>query len=342
MNAVLSIYEGLKSRMEGQLSDAVLKEKAEIAEEIFRLKKEKNAVILVHNYIDPVLFHAAADITGDSLDLSRRACGVSADIILVCGVSFMAETVKLLNPGKKVLCPVEHAGCSLAESVTSEDVRAARKKFPDAAIAAYINTYADVKAEIDICCTSGNAERVLRSLEPARVVFLPDENLASNVAASLDKSFGSFDAGGGGKEPEVIIWDGRCEVHERFTPGDVEAVRRAHPEALILAHPECPPAVAEAADFTGGTAAMIRRIEESGAEEFCLFTESAMEKNIALDGSTKTFIEAPSFRCPHMEKISLENTLLALREERYEIGIPRGIRDRAAESVRRMLAVSEG
>ncbi|HAK44560.1 MAG TPA: quinolinate synthase NadA [Spirochaeta sp.] len=328
MIAAVSIYDRLRSCITDDISDQQLKEKAETAEEIIRLKREKNALILVHNYIDPLLFHSVADITGDSLELSRKAADADNDIIVVCGVSFMAETAKLLNPEKKVLLPVEEAGCSLAESISPEDVRKLKRKHPGVPVAAYINTYAELKAEIDICCTSGNVAQILSSLPNEQIIFLPDQHLTTNVAGML----------GAGRE--LIGWNGSCEVHERFTRTQVEDIRRNHPDAVILAHPESPQEVIDAVDFAGGTSAMINYIQESDAQEFCLFSEAAMEKNIVLNDPQKRFIPVPYIRCPHMEKITLENTLMALREERYEIEIPEDIRESAAESVRYMLRIS--
>ena len=326
MITAVSIYDRIKASCGDRYPESVLWEKAGIAEEILRLKREKNAVILTHFYIDQLLFHSVSDITGDSLELSRRASESSADIILVCGVSFMAETAKLLNPDKKVLCPVEHAGCSLAGSITAEDVRELKKLNPGVPVAAYINTYADLKAEIDICVTSGNAERIIGSMKNEKIIFLPDEFLAANIGKTTRRT-GS----------EMIGWKGRCEVHERFTSRDIQRIREDHPGARILAHPECSPEVIELVDFSGGTSGMIDYIRGSSADEFCLLTEAAMVDNIRPRFRYKRFIPAPVYRCPHMEKITLENTLAALREERYEVEIPYDIRRRAAVSVARML-----
>jgi quinolinate synthase len=232
MITAASLYDRLKSTIAEELSDQQFRLKAEIAEEIIRLKQEKNVLILAHNYVDPALFHTVPDITGDSLELSRKASETNSDIILVCGVSFMAETAKLLNPDKKVLIPVLDAGCSLAESVTADDVRKLKQSYPGVSVAAYINTYADLKAEIDICVTSGNAEQVLRSLPDEKVIFLPDEYLAANIAKTVDK--------------EIISWKGRCEVHEKFSLSQLQQIRSKHPEAVILAHPECPPELVSA------------------------------------------------------------------------------------------------
>ncbi len=334
-----AIHGRLKTILGEELPAGLLREKAEIAEEILRVKREKNALLLVHNYIDPLIFHSVADITGDSLELSRRAVSAENDMLIVCGVSFMAETAKLLNPDKKVLIPVTDAGCSLAESITAEDVRALKRKYPDAAVAAYINTYAEVKAEIDICCTSGNAENVLEILDKDQILFLPDEYLMANISRTLNKN----NAGSNnGTRREIIGWKGRCEVHERFSLSDIDKIRSDYPGAVILAHPECPPDVADAADYVGSTSAMIKHMQSSSAEEFCLFSEAAMEKNIILNDSRKKFIPAPQFRCPHMEKLTLENILLALREEQYEVEIPEDLRESASESVKRMLQVSGG
>lgn len=334
MLTAISLYDRLKTRLGEESPDGIIREKAEIAEEILRLKREKNALILVHNYIDPALFHTIPDITGDSLELSRRASETDSDIILVCGVSFMAETAKLLNPEKKVLLPVAAAGCSLAESITVEDIRALKSRHPGAPVVTYINTYAEVKAETDICCTSGNAAEVLRSLNHHKIIFLPDEFLGANIAQATGKEI-IFPGQKG--EGQLLGWRGRCEVHEKFSLSQVERIRRDHPAAVILAHPECPPEVINAVDFSGGTTALIDHIQKSDAREFCLLSEAAMEKNILLEDSRKRFIPIPPLRCPHMEKITLENTLEALRQERYEVEVPEEIRGGAAEAVRRML-----
>ncbi len=334
MNTAALIYDRFKRVLGEDTPDCVLREKAGIAQEIIRLKKEKNAVILVHNYIDPLIFHSVSDITGDSLELSKKAAKTDSDIILVCGVSFMGQTAKLLNPEKKVLLPVKEAGCSLAESITADDIRNLKERYPGVPVVTYINTYAETKAQTDICCTSGNAEAILRSIDSDKVIFLPDEYLGRNMARIMGKKLilPHLEEKG-----EVIGWNGRCEVHKLFCPDHVKTIRKNHPDAIILAHPECPPQVVKAVDFTGGTKAMIDFIQNSNAQKFCLLTEKAMEKNIVLNDHRKEFIPVPSMRCPHMEKITLENILEALHREKYEIVIPGEVRAKAAQAVQRMI-----
>ncbi len=262
---VAATLAAMKAKLEGIVPEVELRIKAELVYKINRLKVERNAVILGHNYMEPALYHTVADFTGDSLELSRRAAETDKDIIVFCGVRFMGETAKILNPSKTVLVPSPKAGCSLAESITAEDVRRLRELYPGVPVVSYVNTYADVKAESDICCTSGNAVAVVESLNSDTVIFLPDEYLASNVARETGLKI-IFPI----KNPKVlhkrsaelhytiIGWKGRCEVHEKFTVEDIEMVRRQFPNVLILAHPECSPEVVAAADFSGSTAAMIR------------------------------------------------------------------------------------
>jgi len=328
------LYHILKDRLKESLSDQEFREKAEGAWEIQRLKKETGAVILGHNYIDPVLFHTVADITGDSLELSRKAAVVKESLIVVCGVSFMAETVKLLNPEKKVLLPVKEAGCSLADSITPADLRKLKRQYPGVPVVTYINTTAAVKAETDICCTSGNAAETVKSLNSPRVLFLPDRFLGANVAAETGKTWGYADEA---TEASLILWRGRCEVHEQFTPGQVNRLRRDNPGAEILAHPECPPGVVEAADFSGGTGDLARRIRESPSREFCLLTEAAFERNINLGGQEKRFVPLSQPRCPYMAKVTLENTIQALRCLRWEVSMDEETRKQASPAVKKML-----
>ena len=243
--AVEEMYEKMKAKLEGIVPDFELRAKAELADRIMTLKKEKNAVILAHNYMEPALFHSVPDFVGDSLQLSRDAAASDADVIVFCGVRFMAETAKILNPSKMVLCPGKVAGCSLAESITAEDVRNLKKQFPGVPVVTYINTYADVKAETDICCTSGNAKKVVESLGTDQVIFLPDEFLAANVARETGlkiiyptkNPLAKFDE----LDYQMIGWQGRCEVHERFTVEDITNARKQFPDVVVLTHPGCPP-----------------------------------------------------------------------------------------------------
>lgn len=338
-----ALYEQMKEKLGRVLPDAEIRLKAGVALEILEWKKRRNAVLLAHNYMEPALFHTVPDFRGDSLDLSRRAATVPQDVIVFCGVRFMAETAKILSPSKTVLLPAERAGCSLAESITAEDVRNLRLQFPGVPVVTYVNTYADVKAETDICCTSSNAKAVVESLHSETVIFLPDEYLARNVARETGKHiiFPSRTPvrADGLLDVQLIGWHGRCEVHERFTVEDIENARRQFPDVLVLAHPECSPEVTAAADFSGSTNAMIRFVEERGAMRYLVLTECAMGDNIAAAHPDKEMVRMCSIRCPHMNEITLQDTLDALRLNRYQIEVPEPIRIRALRSVERMLAI---
>ena len=334
----------MKALLADTVPDFELRLKSEIAAEINRLKLEKNAVILGHNYMEPALFYSIPDFSGDSLDLSRKAAQTDKDIIVFCGVRFMAETAKILNPTKKVLIPSQKAGCSLAASITAADVRNLKEQFPGVPVVTYINTYADVKAESDICCTSSNAVAVVESLKTDTVIFIPDEYLASNVARETGKRIifptrelrAKF---AGELEYQMIGWPGRCEVHEKFTVEDIQNVRKQFPDVLILAHPECSPAVVEASDFSGSTNAIIKYVKQTNAPRYLVLTECSMGDNIAAAQPDKQMLRLCSVRCPHMNEITLEDTLEALRREQYEILIDEEIRQRALKSVERMLAI---
>jgi quinolinate synthase len=337
------LYTELHERLARVVPEFELRHKAELAAEINRLKRERNAVILGHNYMEPALFHSVPDITGDSLELCRQAARTDKDPIVFCGVRFMAETAKILNPDKLVLLPAAKAGCSLAASITAEDVRALKRRFPGVPVVVYVNTYADVKAEADYCCTSGNAARVVESLGSDTVIFLPDEYLARNVAKETGKHivFPSRLRAGDrqGVDYQMIGWHGRCEVHDKFTVEDVQNVRKQFPDVVILAHPECSPEVVDAADFSASTAKMIRFVEESNAPQYLLLTECSMGDNVAAANPDKEMLRLCSVRCPHMNEITLEDTLAALRYDRYPIEVPEEIRVRAERSIRRMLEI---
>jgi len=338
------MYRELKARLRDVVPDFELRAKAELAVAINRLKAEKNALVLGHNYMEPALYASIPDFTGDSLELCRKAAQTDRDIIVFCGVRFMAETAKILNPTKKVLLPSLEAGCSLAASITAADVRELRARFPGVPVVTYVNTYADVKAESDICCTSSNARAVVESLGTDTVIFLPDEFLARNVARETGKRI-IFPTLGGARESadlldvQMIGWRGRCEVHEQFTPDDVRSVRKQFPDVRVLAHPECSPEVVAEADFSGSTTAMIRYVERTNAPRFLLLTECAMGDNIMAANPGKEMLRLCSVRCPHMNRITLEDTLESLRQERYEIDVPEEVRLRAARAVERMIAV---
>ena len=293
-------------------------------EAIWRLKRERNAVILAHNYQTPEIFHGVADIVGDSLALAREAMTVDADVIVLAGVYFMAETAKLLNPAKTVLIPDTGAGCSLAESITPADVRLMRQAHPGVPVIAYVNTSAAVKAEVDICCTSGNARKVVESLGVPKVIMLPDQYLAKNVAAET--------------KVEIIAWTGQCEVHERFTAADVRELRAGYPGVTVLVHPECPPDVVAEADFAGSTAAMADYVGEKRPARVVLLTECSMSDNVAVKYPDLDFVR-PCNLCPHMKKITLANIRAALEQNCHEVTIGPDVAARARASVERMLAL---
>jgi quinolinate synthase len=293
-------------------------------EAILRLKREKNAVILAHNYQTPEIFHGVADIVGDSLALARKAVDVEADVIVLAGVHFMAETAKLLNPEKTVLIPDMGAGCSLADSITPEDIALLRAAHPGVPVVTYVNTSAAVKAASDICCTSGNAKQVVESLGVERVLMLPDEYLAQNVARETDV--------------ELIAWKGHCEVHELFTPQDIRSMREAYPGVTVLAHPECPPEVVAEADFSGSTAVMSDFVGDKKPARVLLLTECSMSDNVAVHHPDVEFVR-PCNLCPHMKKISLSNIRAALETGQHEVTIDPAVADDARRAVERMLAV---
>jgi quinolinate synthase len=343
----LKLYEELKGKLADVVPDFELRYKAELAEEILRLKEERNAVILGHNYMEPALFYSVPDFTGDSLALCRRAAETDRERIVFCGVRFMAETAKILNPNKTVLLPAEEAGCSLAASITGEDVRRLRVRYPGVPVVTYINTYVDVKAESDYCCTSGNAAKVVEATGSDVVIFLPDEYLARNVARETGRRIvvpgvdGRDDVvvDGGDTTKTMIGWPGRCEVHEKFTVDDIDNARKQFPDVLILAHPECSPEVVEASDFSGSTAAMIAKVRSSDAARYLLMTECSMGDNIAAENPEKEMLRLCSTRCPHMNRITLEDTLEALKQDRYRVDVPEPLRSRAARSIERMMAI---
>jgi quinolinate synthase len=338
-----NFYQDLYEKLKTVVPEPEIMIKAEIAWEINKLKAEKNAVILGHNYMEAALFHSIPDHVGDSLGLSRIAAQTDKDIIVFCGVKFMAETAKILNPEKTVLLPAKKAGCSLAESITAQDVRDLRAKFPGVPVVTYVNTYADVKAESDICCTSGNAKAVVESFNSDTIIFLPDEYLAGNVARETGKHI-IFPT----RKPvaddtlldaQMIGWHGRCEVHEQFTVKDIEDIRAQYPDVAILAHPECSPEVVAASDYADSTQAMIRYVEESNAPQYLLLTECAMGDNIAAQNPDKEMLRLCRVRCPHMNEITLEDTLDSLQNNRYVIEVPEDIRIRAAKAVQRMIEI---
>jgi quinolinate synthase len=291
---------------------------------ILALKRTRNAVILAHNYQTPEIFHCVADLVGDSLALAREATRVDADVVVLAGVHFMAETAKLLNPGKTVLIPDTAAGCSLASSITPADVRLLRQRYPGVPVVTYVNTSAAVKAESDICCTSGNAKKIVESLRVDRVIMLPDEFLAQNVAAET--------------AVEIIAWAGHCEVHERFTGTEIRLLREQYPGIVVLAHPECPPEVVAEADFAGSTAAMSEYVETKKPARVVMVTECSMSDNVAVGHPEIEFVR-PCNLCPHMKRITLSNIRRALETMTHEVTIDPRVAMGARRAVERMLAV---
>ncbi len=295
---------------------------------ILRLKKEKNAVILAHNYMTPDIYHLVGDFRGDSLQLAREASAVDARIIVQAGVHFMAETSKILAPQKTVLIPDMKAGCSLAASITGADVRLIKQKFPDYPVVTYVNCTAEVKAECHITCTSSNAAQVVEAIAAQwntdTVIMVPDQYLAKNVAAQTGV--------------RVLTWPGACEVHELFTAEDVAALREAHPGVIILAHPECPPEVVRVSDFAGSTSAISRYVQDNAPAKVVLLTECSMSDNVATENPTVEFVR-PCNLCPHMKRITLENIYDCLMTGQYEVKIPEDIRVRAKAALDAMLAL---
>jgi len=292
-------------------------------EAILALKRQRNAVILAHNYQTPEIFHCVADIVGDSLALAREAAKTDAAVIVLAGVHFMAETAKLLNPEKTVLIPDPEAGCSLAASITADDVRLLRQRYPGVPVVSYVNTSAAVKAESDICCTSGNARKIIEGLGVPEVIMLPDEYLAQNVAAETGV--------------KIITWAGHCEVHERFSAVEIRALRERHPGVVVLAHPECPPEVVAEADFAGSTAAMIDYVGQRRPGRVVLVTECSMSDNVAVQYPDVEFVR-PCNLCPHMKRITLPKIRRALETMHHPVTIDPALAARARRAVERMLA----
>jgi len=294
---------------------------------INEVKAKLNAVILAHNYQTPEIFHGVADITGDSLALATQAAKTDADVIVLCGVHFMAETAKLLSPRKTVLIPDLEAGCSLASSITAADVRLLRERYPGVPVVTYVNTSAAVKAESDICCTSANAVEVVESLGVDRVIFLPDEFLGRYVASQTNV--------------EIILWKGHCEVHERFTADDVRDYKKQFSDIEVLAHPECPPEVLAEVDFVGSTAGMIKHLNGSNSKRVVMITECSMSDNVSVEFPNIQFIR-PCNLCPHMKRITLPKILRSLRTMEHKIEIDPMVAERARWAVERMVAIGRG
>ena len=291
---------------------------------INKLKKEKNAVILAHNYQTPEIYHGIADFSADSLALAVEASKTSADIIVMAGVHFMAETAKLMSPNKKVLLPDMKAGCSLSSSVTGKDVRLLKEKYPGVPVVSYVNTSADVKAETDVCCTSANAVKIVKSLGVKKVIFLPDDFLAKYVASQTDV--------------EIISWKGTCEVHEQFNDEEINEIRKNNPGIKIIAHPECPPDVIKASDFAGSTSGMIKYVKDNQPEKVMMVTECSMSDNVQIDNPNVEFIR-PCNLCPHMKKITLPKILDCLKNETNELVMDQEMIAKARKSVERMTEI---
>jgi quinolinate synthase len=292
--------------------------------EINELKKEKGVTILAHNYQTPEIFYGVADIVGDSLALAIEGAKVKTDKILMCGVHFMAETAKIMSPEKKVILPNMGAGCSLAESITAEDVRQLKKQYPGIPVVTYVNTSADVKAETDICCTSANAVKIVESLNMDKVIFLPDEYLAKYVANKT--------------KVEIISWKGKCEVHEKFSEKEINELRKQYPDLQVISHPECPPDVIKASDFTGSTGSMINFVKNTKAKDVFLVTECSMSDNVQVENPNINFVK-PCNLCPHMKKITLQGILSSIKNENNLIEIDQEIISKARKAIERMIAV---
>jgi quinolinate synthase len=321
--AMAPIYE----RMERAVPAVEWAVHAPYVAEILRLKEARNAVILAHNYQSPVIFHGIADYQGDSLGLAQFGARTEAEVIVMCGVHFMAETAAILSPEKTVLIPDLKAGCSLAESISGADIRLLKERHPGVPVVTYVNTSADVKAESDICCTSANAVEVVESLGVEKVIFLPDEYLGHWVASQTDV--------------QLILWKGHCEVHERFTGEEIRNYRKQDPGIYVLAHPECPQDVLAEADFVGSTSAMIQGVEASGASRVVMITECSMSDNVSVNFPEVDFVR-PCNLCPHMQRITLPKVLRSLQTLEHQVMVDAETSERARRAVERMLEVGRG
>jgi quinolinate synthase len=316
-------HEALVAKLRGHVPELELAVHLPWIDAIQSLKREQHALILAHNYQTPEIYHGVADVVGDSLALAQQALTADADTIVMCGVHFMAETAKLLNPARTVLIPDLAAGCSLAASITAADVRALRRRHPGVPVVSYVNTSAEVKAESDVCCTSANAVHVVESLGRERVIFLPDRWLGAYVARQT--------------QVELILWEGACEVHERFTAAEVRAFRRGR-DVHVLAHPECPPDVLAEADFVGSTAAMVGHLKQARPPRVVMITECSMSDNVAVEFPEIEFTR-PCNLCPHMKRITLPKIHDALSRRRYEVTVDARVAERARLALERMVAI---
>jgi quinolinate synthase len=314
----------IRERVRSVIPDLEWPVHAPYVQAINQLKRQLNAVVLAHNYQTPEIFHGVADFAGDSLALAQQGAKTDADVIVLAGVHFMAETAKILSPEKTVLIPDLEAGCSLAASITAADIRLLRERYPGVPVVTYVNTSAEVKAESDICCTSANAVAVVESLGVDRVIFLPDEYLGKYVASQTNV--------------EIILWKGHCEVHERFTAEDLRQYRQGNEDIQILAHPECPPDVLAEADFVGSTAAMIRHVGDARPRRVVMITECSMSDNVAVQFPDVEFVR-PCQLCPHMKRITLPKILRSLQTLQHEVHVDPEVGKRAKLALDRMLAV---
>ncbi len=321
---ISSTSVGPLERLRGVLPDVEIAALAPLIEEIEELKQRRNAVVLAHNYMTPDIYHGVADLKGDSLALARMAEKTDADIIVMAGVHFMAETAKIVNEAKTVLIPDLAAGCSLAESITGDDIRLLRQRYPGVPVVTYVNTSADVKAESDICCTSGNAVQIVESLGVDRVIFLPDQYLGRWVATQT--------------KVDIILWEGSCIVHERFTGAELREYRASYPGIQIIAHPECPPDVLEEADFVGSTSGMINWVKRERPKRVVMVTECSMSDNVAVEVPETDFVR-PCNLCPYMKMITLAGIRDSLRDMKHEVLIDPAVAARARVAVARMLEV---
>ncbi len=321
---ILSTRISPAERLRGIVPDAEIAAIGPLIEEIEELKVRRKAAILAHNYMTPDIFHGVSDLKGDSLALAHMAAETEAEVIVMAGVHFMAETAKIVNEEKTVLIPDLRAGCSLADAITGADVRLLRERYPGVPVVTYVNTSAEVKAESDICCTSGNAVQVVESLGADRVIFLPDQYLGRWVATQT--------------EVDIILWEGACEVHERFTAEELRGYRALNPGIQIIAHPECPPDVLDEADFVGSTAGMINWVKSERPRQVVMVTECSMSDNVATESPETEFLR-PCNLCPHMKRITLEAIRDALRDMKHEVVVEPEIAKRARVAVERMLAV---
>ncbi len=319
-----NITDPIFKKISGVVPDIEWAFHAPYIHKINKLKKEKNAVILAHNYQTPEIYHGIADFAADSLALAIEASQTKAEIIIMCGVHFMAETAKLMSPSKRVFLPDMSAGCSLSSSITGKDVKLLKEKYPGVPVVSYVNTSAEVKAETDVCCTSANAVKIVESLGTKKVIFLPDEYLAKYVASKT--------------KVEIISWKGTCEVHEKFNAKEINDIRNRNPGIVVIAHPECPPDVINASDFAGSTTGMNEYVKKNQPKKVMMVTECSMSDNVQVENPKVEFIK-PCNLCPHMKKITLPKILDCLENEKNEIFISSKMIEKAKLSVEKMVAI---